>query len=75
MRTNGDSVTDAVGYRLLPLGDLYIADIASHPSTLRFAAMEAQAVYTRPDAAVQGLVGSPAGLSSATGTATGSPST
>jgi cell wall assembly regulator SMI1 len=52
-------VLEAIGYQLLPLDELYIADAASRPSTLRFAAMEARAAYTRPDAAVQGLIGSP----------------
>ncbi|MFI8946520.1 SMI1/KNR4 family protein [Streptomyces sp. NPDC053750] len=47
----------AVGFDLFPLDDLYIADAASRPCPWRFAAMEA--VVTPPDAAVQGLVGSP----------------
>ncbi|MEV6839613.1 SMI1/KNR4 family protein [Streptomyces sp. NPDC051133] len=42
---------------LFPLNDLYIADAASRRCPWRFAAKEA--VVTPPDAAVQGLVGSP----------------
>ncbi|WP_351236420.1 SMI1/KNR4 family protein [Streptomyces sp. NPDC002133] len=42
---------------LFPLDELYIADAPSRPCPWRFAAMEA--VVTPPDAAVQGLVGSP----------------
>ncbi|GHH89019.1 SMI1/KNR4 family protein [Streptomyces capitiformicae] len=47
----------AVGCELFALDDLYIADVSSRPSLWRFAAKEA--VVTPPDAAVQGLVGSP----------------
>ncbi|WP_149823001.1 SMI1/KNR4 family protein [Streptomyces tailanensis] len=47
----------AVGCELFSLDALYIADVASRPSLWRFAAKEA--VVTPPDAAVQGLVGSP----------------
>ncbi|MFJ7047808.1 SMI1/KNR4 family protein [Streptomyces sp. NPDC101112] len=48
---------DAVGCELFSLDDLYVADVASRPCLWRFAAKEA--VVTPPDAAVQGLVGSP----------------
>ncbi|MFD7879526.1 SMI1/KNR4 family protein [Streptomyces sp. NPDC059766] len=47
----------AVGCELFGLDDLYIADAESRPSPWEFAAMIA--VDTPPDAAVQGLVGSP----------------
>ncbi|MFF4399796.1 SMI1/KNR4 family protein [Streptomyces sp. NPDC001480] len=47
----------AVGCELFSLDDLYIADAASRHCSWKFAAMEA--VVTPPDAAVQGLVGSP----------------
>ncbi|WP_160510794.1 SMI1/KNR4 family protein [Streptomyces sp. BA2] len=47
----------AVGCELFALDDLYVADASSRPSPWEFAAMEA--VVTPPDAAVQGLVGSP----------------
>jgi cell wall assembly regulator SMI1 len=47
----------AVGCELFSLDDLYVADVASRPCLWRFAAKEA--VVTPPDAAVQGLVGSP----------------
>ncbi|WP_225839329.1 SMI1/KNR4 family protein [Streptomyces sp. NK08204] len=47
----------AVGCELFTLDDLYIADASSRPCLWRFAAKEA--VVTPPDAAVQGLVGSP----------------
>ena len=52
-----EQVYDAVGCELLPLDRVYVADAASRRSSWRFAAMEA--VFTPPDAAVQGLVGSP----------------
>ncbi|MFF4354090.1 SMI1/KNR4 family protein [Streptomyces sp. NPDC001530] len=52
-------VAEAVGCQLLPLDELYIADAASGRSLWRFAALEAEAVDTRSDTAVQGLVGSP----------------
>ncbi|MEU0600997.1 SMI1/KNR4 family protein [Streptomyces sp. NPDC006393] len=52
-----DRLCDAVGCELFPLDDLYIADAASRRCPWRFAAKEA--VVTPPDAAVQGLVGSP----------------
>ncbi|MPY60952.1 SMI1/KNR4 family protein [Streptomyces spongiae] len=55
--TVADRVFSAVGCELFPLDDLYIADAPSRPCPWRFAAMEA--VVTPPDAAVQGLVGSP----------------
>ncbi|MGI5507932.1 SMI1/KNR4 family protein [Streptomyces sp. CA-106131] len=47
----------AVGCELFALDDLYIADASSRHCRSKFAAMEA--VVTPPDAAVQGLVGSP----------------
>ncbi|MFC4911122.1 SMI1/KNR4 family protein [Actinomadura gamaensis] len=47
----------AVCAELYPLDSLYIADAASRPALWQFAATEA--VVTRPDSAVQGLVGSP----------------
>jgi cell wall assembly regulator SMI1 len=50
-------VAEAVACHLLPLDELYIADAQSRPCPWKFAAMEA--VVTPPDAAVQGLVGSP----------------
>lgn len=50
-------VADAVGCELVPPEKLHIADAASRPCPWEFAAMEA--VVTPPDAAVQGLVGSP----------------
>ncbi|MFB7576379.1 SMI1/KNR4 family protein [Streptomyces sp. NPDC056165] len=52
-------VAEAVGCQLLPLDELYIADAASRWWSWRSAAVEAEAVDTRTDAAVQGLVGSP----------------
>ncbi|GGN81753.1 SMI1/KNR4 family protein [Streptomyces albiflavescens] len=52
-------VANAVGCQLFPLDELYIADAASRQSPWRFAAMKAEAVDTRYDTAVQGLVGSP----------------
>ncbi|GGR32080.1 SMI1/KNR4 family protein [Streptomyces netropsis] len=48
---------EAVGCELFGLDDLYIADASSRECLWEFAAMEA--VVTPPDAAVQGLVGSP----------------
>ena len=50
-------VYEAIGFELLPLDDVYVADIASRPCQWRFAAKEA--VVSPPGAAVQGLVGSP----------------
>lgn len=47
----------AVGCELFSLDDLYVADVRSRPCPWRFAAKEA--VVTPPDAAVQGVVGSP----------------
>ncbi|MFC9930654.1 SMI1/KNR4 family protein [Streptomyces sp. NPDC127190] len=47
----------AVGCELFPLDDLYVAVASSRRCPWRFAAKEA--VVTPPDAAVQGLVGSP----------------
>ncbi|MGW1137245.1 SMI1/KNR4 family protein [Streptomyces zhihengii] len=47
----------AVGCELLALDEVYVADNASRPAPWKYAAMDA--VDTRPDAAVQGLVGSP----------------
>ncbi|MEW2399237.1 SMI1/KNR4 family protein [Streptomyces sp. NPDC046862] len=52
-----ERVFTAVGCELFPLDDLYIADASSRPCPWRFGAREA--VVTPPDAAVQGLVGSP----------------
>jgi cell wall assembly regulator SMI1 len=52
-----ERVFRAVGCELFPLDDLYIADAPSRPSPWEFAAMAA--VVTPPDAAVQGVVGSP----------------
>lgn len=52
-----EHVYDAVGCELFSLDALYIADAPSRPSRWEFAAMKA--VGTPPDAAVQGLVGSP----------------
>ncbi|GHG13341.1 SMI1/KNR4 family protein [Streptomyces albogriseolus] len=50
-------VADAVGCELFSLDELSIADAASRPCPWQFAADDA--VVTAPDAAVQGLVGSP----------------
>ncbi|MBH5338724.1 SMI1/KNR4 family protein [Streptomyces pactum] len=50
-------VTEAVGYELLPLRDLYRVDGAARHSRWEFSAK--RAVITPPDAAVQGLAGSP----------------
>ncbi|MFI6584568.1 SMI1/KNR4 family protein [Embleya sp. NPDC050493] len=50
-------VCAAVGCELFSLDDLYVADAPSRHCRWEFAAMEA--VVTAPDAAVQGLVGSP----------------
>ncbi|MGW0707510.1 SMI1/KNR4 family protein [Streptomyces sp. NPDC002643] len=47
----------AVGCELLPLDKVYVADAPSRPALWRFGAKDA--VVTPPDAAVQGLVGSP----------------
>lgn len=47
----------AVGCELLALDEVYVADAESRPAPWEFAAMDA--VETRFDAAVQGLVGSP----------------
>lgn len=52
-----ERVGKAVGCELFPLDGLYIADARSRPCPWRFAATDA--VVTAPDAAVQGLVGSP----------------
>ncbi|MEY7971550.1 SMI1/KNR4 family protein [Saccharomonospora xinjiangensis] len=52
-----DRVAVAVGCELLPLDEIYLAEAARRPCSWRFAALEA--VATPPDAAVQGLVGSP----------------
>ncbi|NEB04921.1 SMI1/KNR4 family protein [Streptomyces sp. SID13726] len=52
-----ERVAEAVGCELLPLDDVYVADASSRWCPWQFAAMEA--VVTPPDAAVQGLVGSP----------------
>ncbi|MBD0422956.1 SMI1/KNR4 family protein [Streptomyces sp. TRM S81-3] len=59
---NGDyaaqeRVSDAVGCELFSLDELYIADARSRPCPWQFAADDA--AVTAPDAAVQGLVGSP----------------
>lgn len=48
---------DAVGCELFPLDRLYLADPPSRPCLWQFAATDA--AVTAPDAAVQGLVGSP----------------
>ncbi|CAM5584835.1 SMI1/KNR4 family protein [Streptomyces griseomycini] len=50
-------VSDAVGCELFPLDGLYVADARSRPCPWQFAADDA--AVTAPDAAVQGLVGSP----------------
>jgi cell wall assembly regulator SMI1 len=52
-----EQVYDAVDCELFPLDRLYVADASSRHCGWRFAAMEA--VVTPPDAAVQGVVGSP----------------
>ncbi|MEU2266607.1 SMI1/KNR4 family protein [Streptomyces olindensis] len=52
-----ERVSKAVGCELFPLDGLYIADARSRPCPWQFAAKDA--VVTAPDAAVQGLVGSP----------------
>lgn len=52
-----ERVSDAVDCELFSLDELYIADAASRPCPWQFAADDA--VVTAPDAAVQGLVGSP----------------
>ncbi|MGX1268235.1 cell wall assembly regulator SMI1 [Streptomyces phaeoluteigriseus] len=51
-----ERVMQAVGCELFSLDDVYIADPASRTSPWRYAAMEA--VVTRPDSTVQGVVGS-----------------
>ena len=55
--TTARRVSDALGVELLSLEGLTIADPASRECDWQFAASEA--VVTPPDAAVQGLVGSP----------------
>ncbi|THC55947.1 SMI1/KNR4 family protein [Streptomyces cellulosae] len=52
-----ERVSNAVDCELFSLDELYIADAASRPCPWQFAADDA--VVTAPDAAVQGLVGSP----------------
>jgi cell wall assembly regulator SMI1 len=52
-----ERASEAVGCELFALDELYIADAPSRPCLWQFAAE--QAVVTPPDAAVQGLVGSP----------------
>jgi cell wall assembly regulator SMI1 len=52
-----DRIAEAIGCYPRALEDLYLADPASRPCPWQFAAMEA--TFTPPDAAVQGLVGSP----------------
>ncbi|WPP31760.1 SMI1/KNR4 family protein [Streptomyces sp. CL7] len=52
-----ERVSNAVGCELFSLDGLYIADAASRPCPWQFAADDA--VVTTPEAAVQGLVGSP----------------
>ena len=52
-----EHVYEAVGCVLFPLDELYIAAASARPCPWRSAATEA--VITPPDAAVQGLVGSP----------------
>ncbi|MGW7547922.1 SMI1/KNR4 family protein [Streptomyces sp. NPDC054770] len=49
--------SEAVGCELFPLDEVYLADASTRPTDWQFAAMDA--VVTPPDAAVQGLVGSP----------------
>ncbi|EFG65536.1 SMI1/KNR4 family protein [Streptomyces sp. SPB074] len=55
-----ERVHEAVSCELLPLSEVYVADAASRPCPWVFGAMEA--VLTPPDAAVQGLPGSPGWL-------------
>ncbi|MET9879908.1 SMI1/KNR4 family protein [Actinacidiphila glaucinigra] len=52
-----ERVFGAVGCELLSLDEIYVADAAARPCPWEFAATEA--VVTPPDAAVQGVVGSP----------------
>ncbi|MGW4023877.1 SMI1/KNR4 family protein [Streptomyces sp. NPDC005009] len=52
-----ERVHDAVGCEIFSLDRLYVGDARSRPCPWRFAADDA--VVTAPDAAVQGLVGSP----------------
>ncbi|WP_240803973.1 SMI1/KNR4 family protein [Streptomyces sp. A0592] len=52
-----ESVSEVLGCELFSLDELYVADAPSRPCSWRFAATTA--VVTTPDAAVQGLVGSP----------------
>jgi cell wall assembly regulator SMI1 len=52
-----ERVVQAVSCELFPLDELYIADAPSRPCPWEFAAKDV--VVTPPDAAVQGLVGSP----------------
>ncbi len=57
-RVAGETAPDeAIGCELYPLRAVFVADAASRPCEWDFAADEA--VSTPPDAAVQGLVGSP----------------
>ncbi|MFF7471445.1 SMI1/KNR4 family protein [Streptomyces sp. NPDC008092] len=51
------AVSEAVGCEVLPLDEVFLADASTRPADWRFAAKDA--VVTPPDAAVQGLVGSP----------------
>ncbi|BCY11960.1 SMI1/KNR4 family protein [Actinoplanes sp. L3-i22] len=50
-------VASVMGFELLSIDDVYVADAASRPCPWVFAASEA--VVTGPDAAVQGVAGSP----------------
>ncbi|MDT0461405.1 SMI1/KNR4 family protein [Streptomyces gibsoniae] len=52
-----ERVVDAVGFEPFSPDELSVADASSRPSRWQFGAMEA--VVTPPDAAIQGLVGSP----------------
>ncbi|QNP72804.1 SMI1/KNR4 family protein [Streptomyces roseirectus] len=52
-----DRVAETVGCELLPLDQVFVADVSTRPCPWRFAAMEA--AVTRADDAVQGVVGSP----------------
>lgn len=56
-KETGERVYEAIGCELFPLDELYVADAASRPCPWKYGAMDA--VVTPPDAAVQGLVGSP----------------
>ncbi|REE96824.1 SMI1/KNR4 family protein [Thermomonospora umbrina] len=55
--TAAQRLAETVRCEPFPLDELYVADASSRPAPWRFGAMDA--VTTPPDAAVQGLVGSP----------------